>query len=294
MKSCILCEKSDFFLKDYFNNFKKKITKIFIYKFYLNKILKILSKKLYSKLTSGEEIFLFKKVLICKNCNLGSVYPFIDDKTLEYYYSRNYWLDHRNITEVERVINEKEAEIFLNKSNFLKKYTNFEDKTFAEFGCGRGVFANEVLNNKKVKLYNAIELSEVSIPKKLLLNKSFKSVKSLDFIKENSIDIFIMIQSIEHLSNINIFFQKLKKKLKQKSLILIETPNYNKQYFNYRSGWTPHTLFFNVKSIKYLANKFNFEIIDLQLIDCSWSELNCGVKKEADEEAHNLRVLLRN
>jgi len=294
MKSCILCEKSDFFIKNYFNNFKKKIIKIIIYKFYLDKVLKLLSNKLYSKLTSGEEIFLFKKILICKNCNLGSVYPLIDNKTLEHYYSKNYWLDHRNMTEVDTVINEKETEIFLKKSNYLKKYTSFKDKNFAEFGCGRGVFATEILNNKEVKIYNGIELSEISVPKKLLLNSSFKNLKSLDLINENSIDIFIMIQSIEHISNINTFFQKLKIKLKKKSLVFIETPNYNKQYFKYRSGWPPHTLFFNIRSIEFLAKKFNFKIIDLQLIDGSWSQLSSQIKKEKNEESHNLRVLLKN
>ena len=55
----------------------------------------------------------------------------------------------------------------------------------------------------------------------------------------------------------------------------------------------PHTLFFNEKSIKYLAKKFNFEIIDFQFNKCPWSELNCGIKKEENEEGHDLRILLR-
>ena len=103
-----------------------------------------------------------------------------------------------------------------------------------------------------------------------------------------------MIQSIEHLSDINKFFQNLKKKLKKQSIIFIETPNYNEQYFKYKSGWTPHTLFFNEKSIKYLAKKFDFEIIDFQFMKCPWSDLNCGIKKEENEEGHDLRILLRN
>ena len=294
MKNCILCNSQDNLLRGYFENFRKKIIKAIIYKFYLDKIIKFLNKKLYSKLTSGEEIFLFKKILICKNCNLGSIYPLIDDKTLNYYYSRNYWLDHRNISEADQNIKEEEIKHFSEKIEYLKKHINFEGKIFAELGCGRGVFANEILNNEKIELYNTIEMSETSIIKELLINNSFENFKSLDLIKDNSIDVFIMIQSIEHLSDINFFFQNLKKKIKKKSIILIETPNYNKQYFNYKAGWTPHTLFFNEKSIKYLSKKFDFEIIDFQLTNCPWSELNCGVKKEENEEGHVLRVLLRN
>ena len=294
MKICLLCGSSDYLLKNYFNNFYNKIIKFIIYKFYLDKILKLLSKKLHSKLTSGEEIFLFKKMIICKKCNLASIYPLIDDKTLNYYYSKNYWLDHRNISEGNMNVDDNETKNFLKKINYLKKYTNFEEKTFAEFGCGRGVLANQILNDKKVKLYNAIELSEVSVIKELTLNNSFKVLKSLDSLEDNSIDIFIMIQSIEHISDINIFFQNLKKKLKDQSIILIETPNYNMQYFNYKTGWTPHTLFFNEKSIKYLSKKFDLKIIDFEIMECSWSDLNCGVKKEENEEGHNLRILLRN
>ena len=107
MTTCILCKNQDIFFRNYFENFKNRVIKVIIYKFHIDKVLKFLSKKLYSKLTSGEEIFLNKKILICRNCNLGSFYPVIDDKTLNDYYSKNYWLDHRNISKVDTNINEQ-------------------------------------------------------------------------------------------------------------------------------------------------------------------------------------------
>ena len=194
MTTCILCKNQDIFFRNYFENFKNRIIKVAIYKFHIDKVLKFLSKKLYSKLTSGEEIFLNKKILICRNCNLGSVYPVIDDKTLNDYYSKNYWLDHRNISEGDTNINEQEVKDFSEKIEYLKKYISFEGMTFAEFGSGRGILANEFLKDKKIKLYNAIEMSEISTIKELSFNNAFQKFKFLDHIKDNSIDAFIMIQ----------------------------------------------------------------------------------------------------
>ena len=293
MTTCTLCQNPDVLFLNYYKNYKNRVVKVIIYKFHLDRVLKFLSKKLYSKLTSGEEIFLNKKILICRNCNLGSIYPVIDEKTLNDYYSKNYWLSHGNISSGDTSIKKEEVKHFSEKIDYLKKYISFEGKNFAEFGSGRGILAYEILKCKKIKLYNAVEMSEISTIKELSVNNTFKKFNSIDHIEDNSIDAFIMIQSIEHLSDINKFFQNLKKKLKKQSIILIETPNYNKQYFKYRSGFMPHTLFFNKKSIKYLAKKFNFEIIDFQFNECPWSELNCGIKKEENEEGHDLRILLR-
>ena len=120
-----------------------------------------------------------------------------------------------------------------------------------------------------------------------------KTSKNLDLIEDKSIDLFIMIQSIEHISDINVFLKKLKSKLKDKAMVLIETPNYNKTYFQKRSGWAPHTLFFNKKSIGLLAKKFNCEMIYFKYLDVTWSEILEKKKKNEDEEGHNMRILLK-
>jgi len=293
MIKCPLCKSEEYILKDYFYDFKKKLFKTIIYKLNLKKLIKLLSEKLYFKFTSGEEMFLDKKILICKNCNLGSVHPMIDDKILEDYYSKNYWENNRMTTDIVEKISEEEVKYFSEKIDFLKQNFNFQDKVIAEFGCGKGILANEVLKREKIKQYTAVEMSDKIILKELVKNRFMKTSKNLDLIEDKSIDLFIMIQSIEHISDINVFLKKLKSKLKDKAMVLIETPNYNKTYFQKKSGWTPHTLFFNKKSIGLLAKKFDCEMIYFKYLDVTWSEILEKKKKNEDEEGHNMRILLK-
>jgi hypothetical protein len=113
-------------------------------------------------------------------------------------------------------------------------------------------------------------------------------------LKNNNIDIFINVQSVEYLIYLKNFFKVLKNKIKNNSLIYIETPNYNEDYIRYyRAGWPPHTYYFNKKSITKLSQLYNFKIINLELIEESWEKL-IGIKTKKIKEGHNMRFILKN
>ena len=290
---CNVCETNQSKIIDYFPNQIFRYIKFFIYFFKINFFIKILFRNLYlAKFPDGEELFLNKKIILCSNCKLGTTYPMIDEKTLNNYYRKNYWLNHRNIK--SNVISDNEKLNFKKKIDFIKdKIDKKMDYVFGEFGCGKGTLASIAIENISVKKYFGIELSTVSLTNDLLKNNKFSQVESIEQIKDDSIDIFIMIQSIEHLVDVNSFFKRLNYKLKKNSLLLIETPNYNEYYFkNKKSGWVPHTLFFNKSSLLYLSEKFKFEVVDFQFMDGTWAELGLN-SKDVENEDHNMRILLR-
>ena len=289
---CNICELNQSKVIDYFPNFITRNIKLFIYFFKINFFIKIFFKNVYlKKFPDGEELFLNKKIIICSNCKLGSTFPMIDEKTLINYYHKNYWINPRNLNSNEITDNEK---IYLKeKIKFLKKNLDGEiDYTFAEFGCGRGTFAQIAIDSLDIKKYFGIELSKVSLNDYLKQNDKFIHLEQLDQIDDNSVDIFVMIQSIEHITDVNLFFKRLHNKLKKNSLIFIETPNYNDNYFYKKAGWVPHTLFFNKKSLLHLAKKFKFEVIDFQFIDGTWAKNGFNLDVVENED-HNTRILLK-
>ena len=290
---CNICDLHQSKIIDYFPNFINRNIKLLIYFFKINHLIKILFRNLYlSKFPDGEELFLNKKIILCSNCKLGTTYPMINEKRLLDYYRKNYWLNNRDIK--SSVISDDEKLNFNKKIDFIKNKIDINrEYVFAEFGCGKGTFASLAIENISIKKYFGIELSSVSLANDLLKNDKFIKVDSIEQIEEGSIDIFIMIQSIEHLIDVNSFFKKLNYKLKKNSLVLIETPNYNEYYFkNKKSGWVPHTFFFNKSSLLYLSEKFKFELIDFQFMDGTWAKLGLE-SKEVENEDHNMRILLK-
>jgi len=292
MYVCDICSSKKFEVINFFPNLIKKIIKFIIYYTpFLYKILKILFKNNnFAKYFNLDgKIFLLKKIYFCKSCRLGVVYPKIKQEELNTYYTNDYWenrkpkikhsIDFRNYKRIE----------------YLKKYVKLtKSSTYLELGLGSGQFASMLFKSeKKIKNYFGIELDKKNIIKKLLNNKYFYLINELKELKNNTIDIFISIQSIEHLVDLKNFFEVLKNKLKKNSLIYIETPNYNEDYIKYfRAGWSPHTYYFNKKSITKLSKLYNFKIVNLETIEESWKEL-LGIKIKKINERHNMRVILK-
>ena len=88
----------------------------------------------------GEDLFLFKKMVVCKRCSLGFIYPEIDEENLNNFYENFYWLN--------RFESEKKIENFEKKENFqifnlIKNYISVDKKyNILEFGMGNGNLLN--------------------------------------------------------------------------------------------------------------------------------------------------------
>jgi SAM-dependent methyltransferase len=293
MHICDICSSKKFEVVNFFPNLiKKQIKFIIYYTPFLYKIFKKLCKDhdLAKHLNDNEKIFLLKKISFCKSCRLGMVYPKIKQIELNSFYTNDYWKNRKS--KIKNSIDFRNYK----RIDYLKKYIkSTKSISCLELGLGNGQFACMLMKSKKkIVNYFGIELDKKNILKKLLNNKYFCLINDIKELKNNSIDIFISIQSVEHLIDLKNFFEVLKNKIKKNSLIYIETPNYNEDYIRcYRAGWPPHTYYFNKKSITKLSQLYNFKIINLELIEESWEKL-IGIKTKKIKEGHNMRFILKN
>jgi 2-polyprenyl-3-methyl-5-hydroxy-6-metoxy-1,4-benzoquinol methylase len=69
---------------------------------------------------------------------------------------------------------------------------------------------------------------------------------------------------LEHVIDLNSAFLKLKRLLKEDGLLFLEVPNCEDPYWEYRFYPNPpHVHFFTPKSLKLLAEKYNFQVLSL-------------------------------
>lgn len=115
----------------------------------------------------------------------------------------------------------------LNRYNFALEYVN--DKVVLDIACGSG-YGSKILSEKAKKVIG-VDISEESInfAKQNFDSKKIKffvgDVTNLNFIKNNSIDIVISFETIEHLEDYRRFLEEIKRILKKGGTAIISTPN---------------------------------------------------------------------
>lgn len=247
MYQCEICgniSSINFKIFNYYPNFIKKILKKIFHITFLDRFLKKYFVNFTNKinLQLGENLFLFKKIIFCKNLHLGFIYPKISKNLLDNFYENIYSKNRfETSTEHENFKSNDAKDLYEN----IKKYlTNDREYKIREFGIGNGYLARFLNNEIKIKKYIAVDKNknlENFLAKKI---KNFYFVDDLKYISDNDSDLIISIQSIEHVRDLDNFLKQIKSKLSKKSLFYLETPNCNKNYFDlYQSGFFP-ILFF--------------------------------------------------
>lgn len=150
------------------------------------------------------------------------------------------------------------------------KSIDLRGKRLLEIGCGKGYFL------KKVEKINCdvygidINKQAINFAKNELSLKNVFSLELKEFLKNNDLnfDVICFFHVLEHLENPKDFFHKVSKILNKNGFLCISFPNPNRlslkilkrEYWDY----PPHHLTrWNEKSIKYLLNLYNFEIVKI-------------------------------
>ena len=202
------------------------------------------------------------KVSKCVYCKLW----FIPDKINEDYYF-SYFNDFR-ANEVKR--NRLRNKQYLIDAEHLYRYV--KEGLLLDVGCSTGQFAREV--NKKGQFeilgididYNAIKIANTQIQERI----SFQHCKITDLNNKKLFNAIIFRGTFQYMGK---HFQKNIRKiyslLKPNGLVIIYClPNsYSYIFHLVRENWwlfnpTEHKLIFNKESITFLANKYNFQILE--------------------------------
>lgn len=149
--------------------------------------------------------------------------------------------------------------------DYVQKYIKEKNKIL-DIGAGRGVLFTKI--NKQVD-YTGLELSTKAV--KLAQNAGINVIKE-DLIlhsqsHKNSYDIVCLFQVLEHLTELDEFLKSIYLTLKNRGLFVIAVPD-NDGFISYTSNYTfnlppHHTILWTESSLKYLAKKYNFNILEI-------------------------------
>lgn len=149
----------------------------------------------------------------------------------------------------------------------LKAYSLIAEKTYGdvlEIGCGEGYgleFIYENANSLTVidKSKSVLDKIKRTYPKTTILNQK---IPPLNKLKDNSFDIVISFQVLEHIKDVNLFIQEIHRILKPGGKAFITTPNSLKTVA--RNPW--HFKEFNYLEINNLIKKYfdDFRISGIQ------------------------------
>lgn len=149
--------------------------------------------------------------------------------------------------------------------DFIQKYIK-EDYKILDVGSGSGVLFEKIA--KRVD-YTGLELSTkaVSLAKDKNINVIQEYIQNHAELNNNKYDLVCLFQVIEHLTELESFIKSIYDVMKNQSLFVIATPN-NDGFYSITPNLTfnlppHHTIHWTEKSLKFLASKYNFELVEV-------------------------------
>jgi 2-polyprenyl-3-methyl-5-hydroxy-6-metoxy-1,4-benzoquinol methylase len=200
--------------------------------------------------------------VLCRNCGIIFFTPLMPGGN-DFYSSlgmREWYYLHEDKTEFEY------------SNSYIKEFDSVLD-----IGSGRGAFTKYI--DKKVD-YVGLELSSkaVTYAQKENINVIEETIENHSINNKNKYDVVVSFQVLEHITNINSFVSASIDTIKPNGLFIIAVPNndsFIKNIQNNSLNLPPHHLLhWNKKSLTFLANKYNLEILD------TYKEKTTNVHKE--------------
>lgn len=241
----------------------------------------------------GFELFTGKKIIICQNCDLGTIYPKLSEEILVKFYSQDYWVAESG--DLETCENNRTTSTY----TMLKEYLNFADiKTGLEFGSASAQLSRYFQMHEKNVTFDCVDPGIVWQEKlKPFIRNIYNDIKKID----NTYDMVFGSHSLEHVPDINDYFGYFVQRLNPKGYLYFEIPNSveKERIFGDEPDYHfPHTYFFTPATFIELAKKFDLELISTKTFSQSYTERFAGKNKHIDSTMEHpdgayLRVLLR-
>lgn len=189
--------------------------------------------------------------LSCINCGLEFFDPFVSGDNAFYSLlgEEEWYYMHEDKTE------------FFYSNQYIKN-----GDCVLDIGSGRGAFLKYI--DKKIS-YTGLELSSkaVEYAKNENINVIEKTIEEFSMYNKYNQDIVVSFQVLEHITDLESFIKSALLTLKLNGLLIIAVPNnmsFIRNVQNNLLNLPPHHLLhWNEKSLKYIAKKFNLEIVDV-------------------------------
>lgn len=233
------------------------------------------------KICNGEVKLVNKKYNLgeCISCKLiFCLTSFTQDEFIKVYnslYNSDNSVYHRHSSvEFNKILINNTIKVGINRAGLIKRnILNAKCKSVLEIGSGIGLIGAYVRSKNKNIKYTGIEIDTETYKKsqQLHLNTINGDFKEIEKINE-SFDVIMMWEVIEHLQDLKLFLELAYKKLNKNGKIILSTPNYNKIY-NYpqrkkdqlfQNEPPIHLNFFtaeNIKNVFELNQYYNCKVV---------------------------------
>jgi 2-polyprenyl-3-methyl-5-hydroxy-6-metoxy-1,4-benzoquinol methylase len=209
----------------------------------------------------------------CNHCKLIFCLEFFSQEKLVLLYDKLYNNDNAKyssyaVNEYNMLLEKKKIKIGYHRSRILRKHIlNSKCNSVLEVGSGIGLMGAYIRNKNKEIKYLGIEIDKEAYEKSRALNlktinSDFKVMEQI----EESFDVILLWEVIEHLQDLKKFIELAYAKLNKNGKIILSTPNYNKIYNYpkrekdslYQDAPPIHLNFFTKQSIKNIFELNNF------------------------------------
>lgn len=206
-------------------------------------------------------------IIQCEDCGIQYLEPFPSSD--EDYYSNDQYRSSYSPKELDP------QEYFSTAANLQLDYIAktglliFKDKVVADIGCGAGVFLDLIKGVAK----KTIAIEPTASYHKSLEDRNHLVYDSLNNLDDNSIDIIVNLDVIEHVDDPLKFFKDIRSKLNEYGDFFCLTPNINDilmkldiedfDQFYYR---TVHLWYHSAKSFNWLARESGFSFTEVSFL----------------------------
>jgi len=169
-------------------------------------------------------------------------------------------------------LSEKNSSTLDHYKDFLKqKNILLKDKKIADFGCARGLFFEDIMEDNECTGYD-ISSFAIDFCKEKFKKGSFElfDLNKDQLNKENNFDLIILLDTIEHLDNLSNLKNVIRYNLKNNGFLVITTPNANSflRFLLGKKNYTgemdkTHTILFTPYTLDFFLRRCGLQKITL-------------------------------
>lgn len=201
----------------------------------------------------------------CKECGFAFTQNIPDEKEIAPYYSSSEYISHSNTNKglVNKIYHIVRSIMLRRKTSLIKKLTLLQNGRIVDYGAGIGYFARAM--QRQGWNVTAIEKSpQAREYAKKELGIDMLPEEALKDIESSSVDVITLWHVMEHIQQIDDFWEEMKRILEDTGIAVIAVPNctsYDAE--NYGEHWaaydTPrHLWHFSPSTIMKLGEKHGF------------------------------------
>ena len=202
----------------------------------------------------------------CTKCSVGFLFD-VSEKNLSSNYDEEYneYEDSENSTNKSPLSKILDL-LYIPRREYIKKFGASFD-SILDVGCGNGSFLDSV--SDLFREFYASEFNEFAFKKAKQKVPGIINVGNDLSQLKGKIDVITLWHVLEHIPNPRIFLEKIKNHMDSESRMIFEVPNsdsLNFKIFKRNYNWISlpeHVFFYNKKSIKYLIDNLDMEVVDI-------------------------------